>query len=125
MSCGCKNSLSASASTATTDIATRIESSYWERRKRQIIGSFPYRGVIRLSESDLNCYGAFLLRRKGCKALSFPKHFNYARIPYTAGKFHDSIDIAGLIYFVTDDGKCCKVFKDISRGPGEQTSCEC
>ena len=125
MSCGCKNSLSASASTVTTDIATRIESSYWERRNRQTIGSFPYRGVIRLSESDLNCYGAFLLRRKGCKALSFPKHFDRTKIPVTAGTFHDSTDIAGLIYFVNKDGTCCKVFKDITRGPGEQSSCEC
>ena len=124
MSCGCNKSLSASASTAFSDLATKIEADYWNRRKRQTIGSFPYRGVIRLSEDDLDCYGAFLLRRKGCKALSFPKHFNRNKIPVTAGTFHDSTDIAGLIYFVSKDG-CCKVFKDITRGPGEQITCDC
>jgi len=125
MACGCKNSLSASASMAASDPIASIETRYWERRKRQTMGSFPYRGVIRLTERELNCFGAFLLRRKGCKALSFPKHFDSTKIPTTAGKFTDSVDHAGLIYFVTKDGKCCKVFKDITRGPGEQTSCEC
>jgi len=125
MACGCKNSLSASTSTAQSGSIADIETRYWERRKRQIVGSFPYRGVIRLTERELNCFGAFLLRRKGCKALSFPKHFDRTKIPVTAGTFHDSTDIAGLIYFVNKDGTCCKVFKDITRGPGEQSSCEC
>lgn len=121
MTCGCYKFDKPSASSG----ASSIEEDYWNRRKRQTMGSFPYRGVIRLSEAELTCKGAYILKKRGCKALRFPEHFDRNKIPVVSGTFSDTTDIAGLIYFKTSDGTCCKVFKDITRGPGEPTACEC